>query len=150
MEDGQFPQIMTMVEMRRAVREARRTHLKPASKLGKADLIQELQGYVKKSAPAPAPVSADKPSLREPVVGSLKKEAKESVAKAPTTTKESNPDLKEKRLQALAKAREARKKNLEIKKGAVNADSKPASLDAEKKKSQVQPVKFKYNDLFIY
>lgn len=141
MEDGQFPQIMTMVEMRRAVREARRTHLKPASKLGKADLIQELQGYIKKSVPAPAP---------EPVVGSLKKEAKESVAKAPTTTKESNPDLKEKRLQALAKAREARKKNLEIKKGAVSADSKPASLDAEKKKSQVQPVKFKYNDLFIY
>ena len=131
-----YPEIMTMAEMRKAVRDGRREHLKPASKLGKQDLISELQTYRAKA-------KAGSVASMTPVTGSLEKEAKASV-----TVNVPNTSVQEKRLQALAKAREARKKNLEAKHGTPSAEK--ATEGVQKKKSQPQPVKMKYDDLFIY
>ena len=131
-----------MAEMRKALREARKESIKPASKLGKDALVSELLSYHRKKAepkPEPAPKSKKKAADPEIVTGRL-------------TPDGPSPSVQEKRLAALAKAREARKRNLEAKGTPIKESSKttPSEKGVEKKKSTVRPVVQKYEDLFIY
>lgn len=132
-------EVMTMAEMRKALRDARKEHLKPASKLGKADLVNELRSYHAKSQ-AKASEPAPKPSK--------KKAAEPEITTGRLAPDSQSPTVYEKRMAALAKAREARQRNLAAKAGSSESTAAPKA--AEKKKSQVQPVNQKYNDLFIY
>lgn len=143
--DDVFPEVMTIAEMRKAVREARKESTKPASKLGRDALVSELLSYKKKKAEVVA----------EPAPKSKKKAADPEIVTGRLTADGPSPTVQEKRLAALAKAREARKRNLEAK-GRPMKETPPPSAKTpsekgvEKKKSTVRPVVQKYEDLFIY
>lgn len=131
--DEFVPEAMTIAEMRKAVREARKQSTRPASKLGKDALIDELRSYrakaqVKTSEPEPKPKPKKKAADPEIVTGRLSPDASSN----PPTTQE-------KRLAALAKAREARKRNLEAKgtpmKEATSSKT-PSVKGVEKKRAQ--------------
>lgn len=136
---------MSMAEMRKALRDARKEHMKPASKLGKADLVNELRSYYTKSQSSES-IPTPKPSK--------KKAAEPEIVTGRLTADGPSPTVHEKRLAALAKAREARKRNQEAKgkpmKESAPSKETPSAKGVEKKKSAVRPVTQKYDDLFIY
>lgn len=135
MDDFSMASLLSTAEMRKAVREARKEHVKPVSKLNKHALADELKRYnVKRSDP-------------EPVI----KAGRLTAPKDVPAPKESSPQLsvQEKRMAALAKAREARAKNLQAKKGAVA--EKPSSFSVKNLEKAPQKKKFAMeDDLFIY
>lgn len=140
--DDLSTQVMTMAEMRKALRDARKEHIRPASKLGKADLVNELRSYHAKSQAKAESIPTPKPSKK-------KAAEPEIVSGRLAPAQSTSPTVHEKRMAALEKAREARKRNLAAK-ASGSEPTAPSTKGAEKKKSQVQPVSQKYNDLFIY
>lgn len=144
--DDLTTEVMSMAEMRKALRDARKEHMKPASKLGKADLVNELRSYHAKSKAVAESIPTPKPSK--------KKAAEPEIVTGRLTADGPSPTVHEKRLAALAKAREARKRNQEAKgkpmKESAPSKDTPSAKGVEKKKSAVRPVTQKYDDLFIY
>lgn len=133
MDDYSFSSLLSTAEMRKAVREARKEHVKPVSKLNKHALADELKKYNTKRSEPEAPIKVGRVSAPKDVP-------------APQTS------IQEKRMAALAKAREARARNLEAKKSSVA--EKPSRYSSSVKESErgVQKKKSAMldDDLFIY
>jgi hypothetical protein len=131
--DDLTTEVMTMAEMRKAVREARKESIRPASKLSKNDLVNELKSYHAKKREVPS----------EPAPKSKKKAADPEITTGRLTADGPSPTVQEKRLSALAKAREARKRNLEAKGTPMKetpspSKKSPSEKGVEKKKDYSQ------------
>ena len=130
--------LLSTAEMRKAVREARKEHVKPVSKLNKFALADELKRYNTKRSDAEPPIKAGRLTAPKDV---------------PAAKESSGLSVQEKRMAALAKAREARARNLEAKKSSVAEKPKnnPFSVkNLEKAPQKKKTAAMDEDDLFIY